>query len=780
MSFGRCRWSDYDLSLQLQRDCARTVLTTLQTTASRHSHWRIFGTRTWDSSPSFCYKLCKVIFCYTLPNKLSRRFFSVIRSLLLATLRGRAKEYKMSEIRNVALLSHSGAGKTSLVEAMLYRAKLKGSLGSIDNGTTSSDYTPEEQQRKISIYTTVHPLTWNGHAFNILDTPGYADFVGDIRGAQMAADGAIIVVSAVSGVAVGTERVWASSEERELNRMIVINKMDRENADFFRTMSDIETTLPGNIAAIQVPIGQAENFKGIVDLLHMQAYAWPKGDPEKIDMPSEVAGLAKEYRNKLVEAIVETDNELMEQYLSDVEIENEKLLEAFYSAVRRNELTPVLLTSATQVMGISLLLEFMTNGVRFVEDHKPLPTVYGSAPKLGSDGPFSARVFKTMIDPYMGKVTMMRVLSGSIKTGDVLQDSSSHNGSTNASPEVRAAHLYVPHGKDLKEVQELKAGMIGAVTKADFFQTGDTLCTKEQVFELVPIPFPEPVMALALFPKTRSDDDKLMSGLQKLLDEDPTLRLERNAETHETVLWGMGHIHLEVALQKLKDRYHVDVDTATPKITYRETIKGKGDARYRHKKQSGGAGQFAEVALRVEPLPRGSGFEFGNAVVGGTIPTQFIPSCEKGIRSALEKGILGGFQVVDIKATVYDGKDHPVDSKDIAFQTAAAHAFTEAVQQAQPCLLEPIALVKVYVPDRFTGDIISDLNVRRGRILGMDSEGTVSVVSAHVPMAELQNYSADLRSKTGGRGTFSLKFEHYAEVPQHLVERILAERKKAA
>ncbi|MGL4610342.1 MAG: elongation factor G [Trueperaceae bacterium] len=485
-------------------------------------------------------------------------------------------------------------------------------------------------------------------------------------------------------------------------------------------------------------------------------------------------------RRKLVEVIVETDDELMERYLSGEDIENETLLEVFYRAVRRNELTPVLLTSATQVIGISLLLEFMTHGVRFVEDHEPLPTVHGEAPKLGSDGPFSARVFKTMIDPYMGKVTMLRVLSGHVKTGDILQDSSSHSETDMVNPEIRATHIYVPQGKDLKEVQELKAGMIGAVTKAEAFQTGDTLCSREQVFELVPIPFPEPVMALALFPKTSSDDDKLMAGLQKLLDEDPTLRLERNSETHETVLWGMGHIHLEVALQKLKDRYHVEVETATPQITYRETIKGKGDARYRHKKQSGGAGQFAEVALRVEPLARGVGVEFANAVVGGTIPTQFIPSCEKGVRSALDKGILGGFQTVDVRATVYDGKDHPVDSKDIAFQTAAAHAFTEAMQKAQPCLLEPVALVKVYVPDRFTSDIISDMNSRRGRILGMDTEGTVSVVSAHVPMAELQNYSADLRSKTGGRGTFSLKQEHYAEVPQHLVERILADRKKAA
>jgi elongation factor G len=322
--------------------------------------------------------------------------------------------------------------------------------------------------------------------------------------------------------------------------------------------------------------------------------------------------------------------------------------------------------------------------------------------------------------------------------------------------------------------------MIGALTKMDGLVTGDTLCGRERVFELVPLRFPSPVMALALHPKTRSDEDKLSSSLQKILDEDPTLQLERNTETHETVLWGMGHVHLEIAVNKLKSRYNVEVDTTTPKITYRETILGKGDARYRHKKQSGGAGQFAEVALRVEPLPRSSGFEFGNDVVGGSIPTQFIPSCEKGIRGALAEGVLGGFQVVDVKATVYDGKDHPVDSKDIAFQIAAAHAFADAMRQARPTLLEPVALVKVRVPDRFTGDIIGDLNTRRGRILGMESEGSVSVVSAHVPMAELQSYSADLRSLTGGRGAFSLKFDHYSDVPQHVADKVLADKKSQA
>jgi elongation factor G len=680
----------------------------------------------------------------------------------------------MSEsIRNVAVLSHSGAGKTSLVEALLYRAGERASLGSVEAGTTASDFTPEEKDRKISIYTTVHPLSWKGHPFNLLDAPGYADFVGEIRGAQIAADAAMIVVSAVSGVAVGTERVWISSEKRELNRLIVINKIDRENADFFRTMSDIEATLPGNIAAIQLPIGQAESFEGIVDLLHMKAYTQVDGEPQELPIPNKVLGMAQDYRQRLVEAIVETDDALMMQYLEDAELDEAALLEAFFRAVRANELTPVLVTSAVRVMGIGLLLDFMVDGVRHVEDHKPLPTKRGEAPKLGPDGAFSARVFKTVYDPYMGKISMMRVLSGALNTGDTIIDSTQDK-------ELKVAHLYVPKGKDLSEVKTLSSGMIGALAKQDEVRTGDTLCSKTQVFELMPLELPSPVMALALHPKSRGDEDKLSGSLQKLTEEDPTLSLERNTETHETVLWGMGHVHLEIAVNKLKERYNVDVETTQPKITYRETITGSGDTRYRHKKQSGGAGQFAEVALRVEPLARGEGFVFDNKVVGGAIPTQFIPSCEKGIRGALEHGVLGGFQVVDVKVTVYDGKDHPVDSKDIAFQIAAAHAFTEAMQQARPVLLEPIALIKVRVPDRFTGDIISDLNTRRGRILGMDAEGSVSVISAYVPMSEIQLYSPDLRSITGGRGAFSLKFDHYDEVPAHIAERVVAERKKEA
>ncbi len=679
----------------------------------------------------------------------------------------------MSNIRNVAVLSHSGAGKTSLVEAMLYRAGAIPSLGKVEDGSTVSDNTPEEKRRKISIYASVHPFTWQDHEFNIIDTPGYADFVSEIRGALAAADAAMIVVSAVSGVAVGTERVWTSALNRELSTLIVINKMDRENADFFRTMADIEATLPGNIATIQVPIGQAEDFRGVVDLLNMTAHTWEGGEPVEGPIPAEVAGLANEYRERLVEAIVETDDDLMMQYLEDADLDNTELRRAFDAAVRRNELTPVLLTSATRVMGVTRLLNFLTEGVRGVEDHAPLTTVSGEPPVLGDAGPFSARVFKTVIDPYVGKVSYLRVLAGRLKAGDAIRNPA--NGE-----DFKFAHLFVPKGKDLVEVKELEAGMIGAVTKADGVKTGDTLVAPGQDFVLTPIAVPSPVMALALFPKTRSDEDKLGDALGKLLEADPALLLERNPDTHETVLWGMGHVHLEIAINVLKERYGVEVDARTPSVAYRETITGKGDARYRHKKQTGGAGQFAEVALRVEPLPRGSGFEFEWAVVGGTIPSQFQTSCEKGVRAALDAGVLGGFPVQDVKAIVYDGKDHPVDSKDVAFQVAASHAFKEAMQQARPVLLEPVMLVKVRVPDRFTGDIISDLNTRRGRILGMDSEGSVSVVSAHVPMSEIQSYSADLRSMTGGRGAYSLKFDRSDDVPQNVADRVLADRKQAA
>jgi elongation factor G len=671
------------------------------------------------------------------------------------------------QIRNIALLSHSGAGKTSLLEAMLMRAGVLKNMGRVEDGNTASDVAAEEKRRKISIHSSVHAITWGEGLFNLIDAPGYADFVGEIRGAMAAADAALVVVSAVSGVAVGTERVWAGASDRELNKIIVVNKMDRENADFFRTVSDLEASLEGNLAAIQVPIGQGVDFRGIVDLLHMVATTWAGGERSSGPIPDEVAGMAQSYRERLVEAIVETDDALMMQYLEGEELDPDALKAAFFAAVRANALQPVLMASATEAMGITMLLDFLAQGVRGVEHHQPLRVDSGSMPELGREGPFVARVFKTVIDPYLGKVSMMRVLSGVLKAGDPLRDNTQDL-------DLRSAHLYVPKGASLDEVGVLEAGMIGAITKADGVRTGDTLASPDCDVVLAAIRIPSPVMALALTPRTRADDDRLSEGLQKLLDADPTLQLVRDAETNQTVLWGMGHVHLEVATYELSERYGVNVDTRLPRVSYRETILGKGDARYRHKKQSGGAGQFAEVALRVEPLERGAGIVFDWAVVGGTIPTTFQSSCEKGVRAASQRGPLG-FPLVDVKAMVYDGKDHPVDSKDIAFQAAAAEAFKEACASARPQLLEPLALLKVRVPDRFTGDVISDFNTRRGRVLGMETEGSVSVISAHVPMSEIRNYSADLRSKTGGRGAYSLKLDRYEAVPAQLVDRVLAE-----
>lgn len=673
----------------------------------------------------------------------------------------------MPDTRNVALLSHSGAGKTTLTEAILFRAGVLPNPGSVEDGTTASDHTPEEIRRGISIHTTVHPITWRDAPFNIIDTPGYADFVSEIRSAQLAADAVLILVSAVSGVAVGTERVWASSRERELSTVVVINKLDRENADFFRTLDQLNETLSPSVVALQIPIGQAEEFRGTIDLLNMRARIWSDDEDGTVeaDIPEDMVTLAGDYRARLVERIVETDDRLMDRYLADEEISEDELHAAFHRAVRANELAPVLACSARRCMGVGLLLDFLYHAVREVSDHGPLPVVSGEPPELGADQPFLARVFKTTIDPYLGKISLLRVLAGSIRSGDSF--------TVNAGDETyRAGHLYRAAGKSLQDVTELVSGDIGALVKQDALQTADTLSSPERRLTLAPQELPDPVMGLALSPKSKADEDRLGDALQRLLQTDPALKLERNAETGETVLHGMGHVHLEIAVKALKEQFNADVDTRPPTIAYRQTISQPAEARYRHKKQSGGSGQFAEVALRVTPLERGDGFSFESQVVGGAIPSQYLASCEKGVRGALATGPLGPYRVVDLQVTVFDGKDHPVDSKDIAFQIASAQALTEALQAAGPVLLEPVALVRVRVPERFTGDIISDLNGRRARILGMDAEGSVSIVNAFVPLAELHSYSADLRSISGGRGAFSLKPNHYAEVPRNVQERL--------
>jgi elongation factor G len=673
-------------------------------------------------------------------------------------------------VRNVSVVSHSGAGKTSLVEALLFRSGARDRLGRIEDGTTASDHTEPERRRKISIGTAVLPVVWGETTMNLLDAPGYADFVGEIRGAMRAADSALVVVSAVSGVAVGTERVWRTAEDFSMPRVVAINKMDRERADFYGTLADVRDSLGGPVAAAYLPIGNEASFRGVVDLLRRRACLYDHGLMEEGPVPPEVEGLVEDYRARLVEAIVETDDELMERYLSDEEIAEESLQDAFLAAVHGGLLFPVVPVSATTLVGLEPLLNLMAEALRSPQERPPVVGVDGETREPTADAPMSARVWRTSIDPFVGKVAFVRVWSGALRAGDAV-----HNSLTGQ--DFRPAHVYTLKGKDLVEVPALEAGMIGAITKVPDLHTGDTLCDPAHPIDFGPLELPEPIVSLAIHASTRADDDKLGAAIGKLLEEDPTLHLERSTETTETLLHGMGHVHLEIAVEKLAGM-GVKVESSTPRIAYRETVRAVAQAQGKHKKQTGGHGQYGDCWLRIEPSEQD--FEFASEVVGGVIPTKYIPSVQKGVEEYRAHGALAGYPVQNIKVVVYDGSYHDVDSSDIAFKTAAGIAFRAAMEKARPCLLEPVMLLKVRVPERFTGDILSDLQTRRARIQGMEPDGAVTVVSALVPRAEVQNYSPDLRSMTSGRGVYSLKFESYAEVPGQIAEKVIAARKAEA
>jgi elongation factor G len=680
-------------------------------------------------------------------------------------------------VRNVSVVSHSGAGKTSLVEALLYRTQGKDRLGRIEDGTTASDHTESEKRRKISIATSVLPVKWVtpdvpgaqqvASTINLLDAPGYADFVGEIRGAMRASDSAVIVVSAVSGVAVGTERVWTTADDFGMPRVIAINKMDRDRADFYGTLSDIRSSLPGPVVAAFIPVGSESSFRGVVDLLNRKAHVYENGKMTVTDIPDEVAVLAEDHRSRLVEMIVETNDALMEKYLSDEPISDDALRAAFLEAVHGGNLFPVVPISATSLIGLEALMDLMADGLRAPEERPALVGQDGQTREPNTSAPMSARVWRVAIDPFVGKVAYVRIWSGVLKAGDTV-----HNA--HAGNDFRPAHVYTFNGKDLVEVPALEAGMIGAITKVPDLHTGDSLCDPAFEIDFGTLELPEPIMRIAIHAATRADEDKLGNAIGKLLDEDPTLHLERNTETSETLLAGMGHVHLEIAVEKL-GLMGVKVESFTPKIAYRETVRGVAQAQGKHKKQSGGHGQYGDCWLRIEPSDED--FLFTSEVVGGVIPTKYIPSIEKGVEEARHHGVLAGYPVQNVKVVVYDGSYHDVDSSDIAFKTAAGTGFRAAMEKARPCLLEPIALLRVYIPERFTGDILGDLQTRRARVQGMEPEGAVTIISALVPLVEIQNYSADLRSITSGRGVYSLKFEHYAEVPAHMTDKIVAAHK---
>ena len=675
----------------------------------------------------------------------------------------------LDNIRNVILLSHSGAGKTSLSEAILVTAGEITRLGKVDAGTTTSDYDPDEIKRKISINLALLPLKWQETKINLVDTPGYSDFAGEARAAIRVGEGAIIVVSAAAGVEVGTEQVWAYSEEAGLSRLIFVNKMDRENANFYRTVSELQGKFGTKCLPITLPIGAYNDFQGVVDLLTMKAYS---GSPAKeIEIPSSLSHQASSFREKLVEAVAETDDALLEKYLDGKEPELSELTVGLRQAAVSGKIIPILTGSALQNVGINSLLDAINSYLPSPKEREIVTVDNAAAPGITAsrEASLAALVFKTSADPYVGKLTYFRVYSGVIT-------SNSHVMNTTRSETERIGQLFALRGKTQEPVSQIEAGDIGAVAKLGLTGTGDTLASQTGAVKIAPATFPQPVFSMAVHPKTKADLDKLGMALSRLTEEDPTIHVHREADTHETVLSGLGDTQLEVVADKILHKFGVGVNLKTPKVPYKETITMLSKAEYKHKKQTGGHGQYGHVLLELEPLPRGSGLEFVERIKGGTIPKNYIPAVEKGINDAIKEGVLIGFPVVDIKVTVYDGSFHPVDSSEICFKIAGAQAFKKGLAAGQPILLEPVVNIKVTAPEDFTGDIIGDLNTKRAQVLGMNPEDGNNVIEARVPLAEVLRYVIDLKSITQARGSYKTKFSHYEEVSAQIIQKLIAQR----
>ncbi|OAT81356.1 elongation factor G [Desulfotomaculum copahuensis] len=667
------------------------------------------------------------------------------------------KNYPSSFIRNLGVVAHGGAGKTSLVEAMLFNTGVINRLGRVEDGTTTADYHPEEINRHLTIHTSLVPCEWQQHKLNMLDTPGYSDFIGEVRGALRVVDSALFVVSAVDGVEVQTEIIWDLADQAGLPRIVFINKMDRENANYFKVLDELKEKFNADFAPVQLPIGQANDFSGIVDMLEQKAYQYDAGGKAtEIPVPGQLAESIAEHREKLVEAAVEADDELMMKYLEGEALSIEELKTGLAKGVASAKVIPVLCGSATRNMAITNLLDFLIH--------------YAPAPRVEEGKPFSGLVFKTLADPYVGKMNFIRVYTGTLKSDSTVLNSNKEK------TEKIGQILYV-RGKATAPVQEVPAGDMAVLVKLQETGTGDTLCDKEQPVKLAGIDFPQPTLTVAIQPKSKGDEDKLGNSLARLLEEDPTVRVEKNVETKQTLLTGMGEMHLDILLEKLKRRFGVDVTMSSARVPYRETIRSEVKVEGKHKKQTGGHGQYGHVWLRLEPLPD-KPFEFTEEIFGGSVPKQYIPAVEKGVREAMTEGVLAGYPVTGVKVVLYDGSYHPVDSSELAFKIATSLAFKKGCQQAKPVLLEPIMEVEVTVPESYMGDIISDFNsAKRGRILGMEPDGKNTRVKAIVPLAEMYRYAIDLKSMTQGRGSFHMVFSGYEEVPARLAEEIIKNAK---
>jgi elongation factor G len=689
------------------------------------------------------------------------------------------KSYATEQLRNVALIAHGGAGKTSLAEAMLYTAGAITRLGKVEAGTTTLDFDPEEVRRQITINTSLAPLEWAGVKVNLLDTPGYFDFIGDVAGVLRVADACIVCVSAVAGVEVGTEKVWSYADQHNLPRLVFVNKMDRENADFDRTVTQLQQFFGLKVAPVQVPVGTEADFRGVVDLVEMKARLF-SGDGKKLSedgMPAESAARAASYREKLMEAIAESDDELLLKYLDGEPLELEEMKAGLRKAVLTGKVIPVLCGSATQNYGLQPLLGMIADCLPSPGDVGGVQAIKADSDeevqlKITSAGPLAALVFKTFADPFVGKISYFKVYSGSMRG-----DSQIYN--VNKGKAERVGQLFSMLGKNQLNMEQVTAGDIAAVAKLQVTATGDTLSDKNTDTVFAPISFPEPVITYAVEPKKQGEEDKVAAGLARFLEEDPTFRMERSTEVKQTLISGMGELHLEIITGRLAKKFGVEVELTPPKVPYKETIRGTAKVEGKHKKQSGGRGQYGHVWVEFSPLPAGEQFVFEDKVFGGAVPRQYIPAVEKGLREALESGTLAGFPVVDIKASLYDGSFHTVDSSEMAFKIAAHLAFKKGMELARPVLLEPVMLAEVSVPEQFMGDIMGDLNSRRGRILGMESAQGFQKIKAHVPMAEMLKYSIDLRSMTQGRGSFTMKFDHYEEVPGQISEQIIAASRAA-
>jgi elongation factor G len=686
------------------------------------------------------------------------------------------KRYPTDRIRNVAVAGHGGTGKTTLVEAMLFAAKAIDRIGRVEDGTTTTDFDPEEARRRITISAAIAPLEWKDHKINLVDAPGYPDFVGEVAGAMRAVEAVLIAVDAVAGVEVQTEKAWTLAAREGRSRAVVVTRMDRENAAFARALDAVEAKFGRSVVALQWPIGGESNFAGIVDLLTMEGHG-PSGRIPADKVPADAMDAAQAARERLVEAVAESDDALTEVYLERGELPADKIAEGLRAGVRSSKIVPVFCAAAVHdAIGVAPLLDAIVGLLPSPADRGPVAArgAKGDEVALAADptGVLAAQVWKTMADPYVGKLSYLKVQSGTLKS-----DSQVWNAARTKIE--RIGQLFVMRGKQQEPAPELPAGDIGAVAKLADAATGDTLTDKDKAVSLPPIEFPKPAIAMAIEPKSKADEDKLGSALSRLTEEDHTLVMQRGSEMRQTLISGMGESHLEIIADRLRRKFGVDVQLSVPRVPYRETVKAHARVQGKYKKQTGGRGQYGDCWIEMDPKPRGGGYEFVDKIFGGAIPRQFIPAVEKGIKEAMEEGIVAGYTVVDVKITLVDGSYHDVDSSEMAFKIAGSMAFKKAMQDARPVLLEPIVDVAVHVPDDQMGDIIGDLNSKRGRIQGMEPGGNgTTTVRAQVPMAEMLRYASDLRSLTGGRGTFEQTFSHYDEVPSHIADKVIAEARK--